>query len=212
MRYNPAMRKSIPNLLTLSRLVLAGAFFVVLNQYRYEGAAGDRQTWLLLSAFVLFIVAAITDGLDGYLARRWDAVTPFGRIVDPVADKILVLGAFIYLAGPRFLAPGSSGELVTGVYPWMVVVILLRELGVTSIRGALEGMGIDFSAQRSGKLKMIFQVIAVPVLIAAVWLDPTRHEWVRWVRDVAVWSTVVVTIVSGLPYLAGAYKALRATP
>jgi phosphatidylglycerophosphate synthase len=212
------MRRQLPNQLTVARLVLAAAFFAVLNQYQYAGG-DDPQTPLLAGALALFLVAALTDFLDGYLARKWRVVSLFGRIVDPVADKILIIGAFIYLAGPRFIIPpamvgppvgGSAGvEMASGVYPWMVVVILLRELGVTSIRAALESRGIDFSARGSGKMKMILQVFAVPIVILVVWIDPVEHEAARWVRDIVVWATVLATIISGLPYITGAMKAAK---
>lgn len=212
------MRKHVPNQLTIARLVLAVVFFGALNCYRYMGPDGDRQTGLLAAAMVLFIVAALTDMLDGYLARKWQAISMFGRIMDPVCDKILVIGAFVYLAGPRFVIPHAPPHghppldiplnMVTGVYPWMVVVVLLRELLVTSIRAALESQGIDFSAKQSGKWKMILQSVTVPVVLAAVWVDPIRHEWAAWVRDVMVYATVIVTILSGIPYITGARRAL----
>ncbi len=203
------MRKQLPNQLTMARLLLAVVFFAVLNQYRYQ--PGDHQTALLATAMVLFIIAAATDALDGYLARRWNAITLFGRVMDPVCDKILILGAFIYLAGPRFAVPGNALDQATGVYPWMVVVILLRELLVTSVRAALESRGIDFSAKWSGKLKMILQTIAVPVVLGAVWLGPADHTWVRWLRDGFVWATVLATIASGVPYAINAIRAVRGT-
>jgi len=206
------MYQQVPNALTLARLVLAGVFFVVLNQYRYVGDGSGSG--LLLAAFVLFIIAAATDALDGFLARRWNAVTLFGRVMDPVCDKVLVIGAFMYLAGPRFVDVTIDGgeaagiTMVSGVYPWMVVVILLRELLVTSIRAAMEGQGIAFGAVWAGKWKMILQVIAIPVVLAAVWLGP-NEPWVAWTRDGLVWATVAVTIISGLPYVTGAMKAVR---
>jgi len=190
----------------VARLVLAIGFFVAINQYRYVGPA-DPQTATLLTAFILFLIAAFTDFLDGYLARRWQVVSLFGRIVDPVADKLLILGAFIYLAGPRFMIPGSEAEQISGVYPWMVIVILLRELGVTSIRAAMESRGIDFSAKSAGKWKMILQVVAVPTVLGAIWLEPGERAWVAWTRDIVVWATVIVTILSGLPYITGAMRA-----
>jgi len=214
------MRRHLPNQLTVARLVLAAAFFAVLNQYRYAGA-DQPQTGLLAGALALFLIAALTDFLDGHLARKWQVVSLFGRIVDPVADKILIIGAFVYLAGPRFIVPAGmldrsadaapGVEMASGVHPWMVVVILLRELGVTSIRAALESRGVDFSARWSGKLKMILQVVAVPIVLIAVWIDPVAHEAVRWVRDLVVWATVIATIVSGLPYISGAIKAAGGT-
>lgn len=213
------MHRQLPNALTLLRLLLAGIFFVTLNQYRYEGPAGDPQTLLLWASIGLFVLAALTDWLDGYLARRWKAESQFGRIMDPFCDKVLVIGALIYLAGPRFIIPEADRldpdtffTMVSGFYPWMVVVILARELLVTGIRGEMEGSGAKFGANLWGKLKMILQSIVVPTLLVIVWLDPHRegYEWTAWVRDVLVYATVLVTIFSGLPYVLAAKRAMKA--
>lgn len=211
-------RKDIPNALTLARLALATAFFVVLNFFRFADQA-PAGPWLLMVATVLFIMAAITDALDGYLARKWHVESVFGRIVDPFADKILVLGAVIYLASPRFLdhaavEQGLIRTMVSGVYPWMVVVVLARELLVTSIRGVAERQGIDFSAKKLGKWKMILQSVVVPVVLVIVAIDPTRDgwAWLGWVRDVLVYTTVIVTVISGLPYVTGAMKVMKPNP
>ncbi|MEM8781721.1 MAG: CDP-alcohol phosphatidyltransferase family protein [Planctomycetota bacterium] len=208
-------RKHIPNTLTLARLVLAAAFFGVLNVYRYGDADGNDPIVLLIAG-VLFGLAAVTDALDGYYARKWHVESVFGRIVDPFADKILILGAVIYLASPRFLDPaavaaGSIHTMVSGVYPWMVVVVLARELLVTSIRGVAERMGVDFSAKKLGKWKMILQSTVVPVVIVIVAIDPARDGWgwLAWVRDALVYATVLVTVLSGLPYVAGALRVMR---
>ncbi len=208
-------RKDIPNALTLARLVLAAAFFVVLNFFRFADQAPSAP-WVLAAATALFALAAITDALDGHLARKWHVESVFGRIVDPFADKILVLGAVIYLASPRFLdhaavEAGAVRTMVSGVYPWMVVVVLARELLVTSIRGVAERQGIDFSAKKLGKWKMILQSLVVPVVLIIVAIDPTRDgwAWLGWVRDVLVYATVVVTVLSGLPYVAGAMKVMK---
>ncbi|MHC4590858.1 MAG: CDP-alcohol phosphatidyltransferase family protein, partial [Planctomycetota bacterium] len=112
----------------------------------------------------LFILAAITDSLDGYLARKWDVTSTFGRIMDPFCDKVLILGGFIYMAGPRFLVPewveaGDFWTMATGVYPWMVAVMLARELLVTGFRGEAEAMGVSFGSNWWGKWKMILQSI-----------------------------------------------------
>ncbi|MHB1158184.1 MAG: CDP-diacylglycerol--glycerol-3-phosphate 3-phosphatidyltransferase [Phycisphaerales bacterium] len=209
------MRKQIPNQLTIARLFLAAGFFFVLGQYRYEEPppVGDPQTGLLFASLALFLIAAATDALDGYLARKWKAESLFGRVIDPVADKILIIGAFMFLAGPRFVIPEKVDahavlNMVSGVYPWMVVVILLRELLVTSIRAALESQGIDFRAKRSGKWKMILQAVAIPAIIIIVWLDPIAHPALGWTRDILVYLTVIVTITSGVPYVFGARKAM----
>lgn len=208
--------RQLPNQLTLLRLVLAAVFFVLLNCYRYRA---DSPVWLLPVAIVVFILAAITDTLDGYLARKWHVESKFGRIMDPFCDKVLIIGAFVYLAGPRFVIPGAVEvgnidffSMVSGVYPWMVAVILARELLVTAIRGELEGEGVKFGANVWGKLKMILQSIVIPIVLAIVFVldyDPEGWQWLGWVRDVLVYLTVLVTVLSGLPYITGAVKATR---
>jgi CDP-diacylglycerol--glycerol-3-phosphate 3-phosphatidyltransferase len=221
----PEVRNRIPNLLTLARLVLAAVFFVLLSTYQATDQPGQGVETLNV-ATLLFIAAAVTDALDGFLARRWNAITTFGRVMDPVADKVLVLGAFVFLAGPAFIvqaapelgsdlattgaAAGEAGRDLTtspatgplsGVYPWMVVVILARELLVTAIRGVAESAGIQFPAVWSGKIKMILQSITVPVvLLIAANFNPAETAWAAWTRDILVWATVLVTIASGVTY------------
>ena len=210
------MRNNLPNQLTLLRLVLAAVFFVVLNQYRYRGPAAP-QTLILWASIFIFVLAALTDWLDGYLARRWQAESRFGRIMDPFCDKVLVIGALIYLAGPRFVIPAKAAagdffNMVSGVYPWMVAVILARELLVTGIRGELESLGVSFGAGLAGKLKMILQSIVVPVVLLLIWIGPEEHPWAAWIRDVLVYLTVVVTVASGLPYVLSARRHMRQAP
>ncbi len=96
--------RQVPNILTVLRLVLAAVFFIVLNQYRYDSG---RSESLLLTAGVIFILAALTDAADGYLARRWHVESTFGRIMDPFCDKVLVIGAFIYLSAFRHARRGG---------------------------------------------------------------------------------------------------------
>jgi len=206
-------RKNIPNALTMLRLVFAAAFFAVLQNYRY---GQDNAPWVLPVAAVLFVLAAVTDALDGHLARKWEVVSKFGRIMDPFCDKILVLGAVIYLGSPRFLDPGAVADgsvrtMISGVYPWMVVLVLARELLVTGIRGEVEKAGISFGANWYGKLKMILQSVVVPVVLVIVMIDPNRdgYAWLGWTRDALVYLTVVVTVLSGLPYATAGAKALR---
>lgn len=202
-------RRWLPNAITLSRLALALVFFVQLALWRcppgWSGGSdgeGGAQVWRLWLAAACFGIAAGTDALDGYLARRWGAVTRFGRIMDPFADKILIVGAFVMLAGPQFTLeiPGRLVQ-ITGVETWMVVVILGRELLITSIRAVLEAEGKDFSASLSGKLKMIVQSVVIPlVLIVPAMTDPAQG-WGNLVISAAVWTTVAVTVLSGIPYI-----------
>ncbi|MDX9910530.1 MAG: CDP-alcohol phosphatidyltransferase family protein [Phycisphaerales bacterium] len=234
-------RRHIPNALTILRLVLAAVVFVLLARFQATGlGAGSAHTpdatslqsphasaqrAILLAAAILFILAATTDFLDGYLARKWRVVSKFGRVMDPFADKILILGSFILLAGPNFAISNpdvaGSGDAValTGVQPWMVVVILARELLVTSLRAALEGSGVDFSATLSGKLKMVLQSVAVPVILLSVaylphWFESASGAIVARTplpAAIAAWLTTLVTAWSGLPYVVRAIRAGRTT-
>ncbi len=199
------LRRQIPNFLTLMRIVFAAGFFGALSCYRFPSTG---IAWANV-AIALFVVAAITDALDGWLARKWNVVSTFGRIMDPFCDKVLVLGAFVYLSGGRFMVKEWFDEdrlltMASGVYPWMVVVILARELFVTSIRGVAESQGIAFGSKLSGKLKMILQSIAIPlVLFLVVNWPPTTYVWNVWLCNVLMWVTIAVTIWSGIPYLFG---------
>lgn len=212
------MYRHLPNALTICRAVIALVFFIVLSHYRY-GVGPDAA---IVAAFVLFVIGAVTDWLDGYLARKWQVVTTFGRIMDPFCDKVLVLGAFIFLAGPRFVNPHIDADTtffwamipnntVSGVYPWMVALMLARELLVTGIRGELEGQGIQFGAKLSGKLKTVLQLITIPTLLAIVWLDPLAagNEWMIVVRNVLVYATVLLTLISGWPYITHAARVMK---
>lgn len=204
-------RDQIPNILTMARVLFAAGFFGALSFYRFP----DTGVFWGNVAVGLFVIAAITDALDGALARRWNVVSTFGRIMDPFCDKVLVLGAFIYLSGGRFMVKEwfDADHLLTmasGVYPWMVVVILARDLFVTSIRGVAESQGIAFGAKLSGKLKMIFQSVAIPLVLFLVVNFPlTEYAWIFWLCNGLMWSTILITIWSGIPYLFGIRSLLR---
>jgi CDP-diacylglycerol--glycerol-3-phosphate 3-phosphatidyltransferase len=231
-------RRHVPNALTIARVVLAAGFFVILaiwnvNDPRPASPTTASPDVTLLVAAIIFTLAALTDALDGLLARRWNVVSVFGRVMDPFADKVLILGAFILLAGPGFAqivipALGSPGNdpathgihphprQVSYVLPWMAVVILARELLITSLRAAFESRGIDFSAGPSGKFKMILQSICVPVVLLAVALRPGAPGAPAPLLDVVakwlVWATVAVTAWSAIPYIARALAVSRPKP
>jgi CDP-diacylglycerol--glycerol-3-phosphate 3-phosphatidyltransferase len=204
------MWSHVPNLLTTGRLLLAGVFFALLGFYQYEGRGADNPN-LLNVAFIIYCIALITDFLDGYLARRWKVEGAFGRVVDPFVDKVLVIGSFIFFAGKNFIIPSPEAKYVvytiTGVAPWMVVVILARELLVTSFRGLGEGAGQNFGAAFSGKVKMAFQSITILVILVYVnYFAAKRGLWpaelyFRYFRNACVWGTVAVTVLSGLAYV-----------
>jgi len=189
---------NLPNQLTFLRLILAVVMFCLIAQEHY------------LASFVLFVIAAGTDWLDGYFARKYDQVTTLGRILDPFADKVIVCGTFIFL-----VAVPQMDELRLGLRPWMVVVVVGRELLVTALRSFLEDQGADFSAKISGKLKMVLQCVAAGACL--FYLDYPKPavsnapDWVRWTMIASVWAAVVLTIYSGLVYMAVAGRLVRSS-
>jgi len=186
---------NLPNQLTFLRLGLAVVMFALVSAGWY---------W---AAFVLFVVASSTDWLDGYFARKYGQVTPLGRILEPFAEKVIVCGAFIYLVAlPQLTTvPG-------GLRAWMVVVIVGRELLVTALRSFFEQRGADFSANRSGKLKMVLQCIAAGAgLFYLAWgVGPAGPPaWLWWALVVSVWAAVLLTAYSGVIYVWVAVKLLH---
>lgn len=199
------MFRHVPNALTAGRLVLAAIFFILLSYYQHEGR-GDPS--LLNTAFVIYLIALFTDFLDGHLARKWKVEGAFGRVVDPFVDKVLVLGSFIFFAGKNFVIQVEHVHVVktiTGVAPWMVVLILARELFVTSLRGISESSGKSFGAVFSGKLKMVLQSATILVILLYVNYFERSHgdieRYARHVRDVFIWLTILITLLSGLSYI-----------
>jgi CDP-diacylglycerol--glycerol-3-phosphate 3-phosphatidyltransferase len=188
---------NLPNLITVSRLVLALVLFVLIYIHGY---------WV--SAAVVFLLAAATDALDGYLARKYGTVTALGRILDPFADKIIICGAFIFLLDKKVVT--GTGALWSGVNAWMVIIVVGREMFVTSLRGFLEQQGKDFSASLSGKLKMVLQCVAVTASLLS--LDGSlATPGFFLVRDILLWLAVAVTVWSGAIYAVRAVTMLRGT-
>jgi CDP-diacylglycerol--glycerol-3-phosphate 3-phosphatidyltransferase len=189
---------NLPNQLTSLRLILSVVLFCLIPW-------GTSTAYT--AALVLFILAASTDWLDGYIARKYGMVTTLGRILDPFADKVIVCGTFIYLAAvPKMI------ETPWGVRAWMVVVIVGRELLVTALRSFLEERGSDFSAKTSGKLKMLLQCVAAA--LALFYLSLTGHApgdptWLWLPMVVSVWAAVLLTVYSGVVYIYVAVKLIR---
>ncbi|AMV21379.1 CDP-diacylglycerol--glycerol-3-phosphate 3-phosphatidyltransferase [Planctomyces sp. SH-PL14] len=185
---------NLPNAITLSRLVLSVVLFGLIWSGRY---------WQ--TSAIVFIVAAATDFLDGYLARKYGQVTVLGRIMDPFVDKIIICGAFIFLqqwAG-------------SGVNAWVTLIIVGREMFITSLRGFLEQRGKDFSAAWIGKWKMGVQCVAVSLALLSLspefrelWSESLGLSWTAliWLRNGTVMATVGITAYSGIEYT---WRALR---
>jgi len=213
--YFPDMFRHIPNAITGSRLLLAAVFFVMLSNYQYTVPGSP---WYLWWAFVVYLLALFTDFLDGYLARKWKVEGAFGRIVDPFVDKVLVLGSFIFFAGKNFIIPQGGEPLyvrtISGVAPAMVVIILARELLVTTLRGAYEEGGQAFGAVFSGKLKMVLQSATILAILVYVnylpSLEAHRAEpLARHIRDAFIWATIVITVASGMLYVRRGLRIYR---
>lgn len=188
------MRMNVPNQITLGRLGLAIVFFVLLSLFSAERLAQDR--WLLAAAFWVFLLAVVTDVIDGLLARAWRQETAFGRVLDPVVDKVIVCGAFLFLASDHFY-DRARGVNISGVQPWMVVVILLRELLVSALRMHSESQGQSFAASWAGKLKMFVQSVTICVVLGHL----AWYEQLEPLARLFVWLTVIVTLLSIASYL-----------
>ena len=164
---------NLPNKLTVGRMI-AVPFFVALYMLGYN-----------LIAFVLFIAASLTDMLDGKIARKHNLVTNFGKIMDPLADKILVYSAFCLMVG---------GGTVPG---WMLIVILAREFAVAGMRTVAASEGLVIAADMAGKIKTVLQMIAVPLLLLGEWPWP----FVAVLAQVFLWASLVMTVISGVNYI-----------
>ncbi len=185
---NAAIPMNLPNQITIARLVVSIILFVLFPFQQY------------VAALICFLVAAGTDWLDGYLARKHNLVTKLGRILDPFADKILICGVFIFLAAE----PRSQ------IAAWMAVVVVGRELLVTALRSFMEEQGADFSAKMAGKLKMVFQCLSVIISLCLLATNPdSTPQWLPIAALVAAWVAVISTVYSGAGYVISAARLLR---
>jgi CDP-diacylglycerol--glycerol-3-phosphate 3-phosphatidyltransferase len=194
---------NVPNQVTISRVVLTVILFVLLGLGYY------------LASLIVFAIAAGTDWVDGYWARKYGQVTQLGRILDPFADKLIVCGTFIYLAAAPQLADGSAAS---GVAAWMAVVIMGREMIVTALRSFIENRGGDFSAKWVGKWKMVFQCAAAAFAMGQLmYFNPATRSlaanlpaWIAWGLTISLWTAIVLTVWSGVGYIVSATRMLRA--
>jgi CDP-diacylglycerol--glycerol-3-phosphate 3-phosphatidyltransferase len=179
---------NLPNAITIVRILFAPVFFWML--LADAGSDGPLRWW----AAVLFIVGIATDGVDGYLARSRGLVTELGKLLDPIADKVLTGAALIGLS--------ILGEL----WWWVTIVILVREVGITVYRFAVIRGGV-IPASRGGKLKTVAQAVAISLALVPLWVP--LGDWVHWVIWVLMAIALVLTVVSGLDYAWNAVKLRR---
>ncbi len=175
---------NIPNQLTAARFLLGIVLFVLIQQ----------SLWI--AAIVVFAVAAATDWLDGYLARKLNLGSTLGRNLDPLVDKVLICGAYI------FLLPVPDA----GIVAWMVTVVVARELVITGLRSFMESYGASFGADWLGKIKMVLQCAA---LIAIFLFLQAQETWLGVAKDVLIYAMLLATALSGLQYLWRAFAVLK---
>jgi len=185
-----------PNRITAMRFVGALVLFAILAVWG-EGRTEVEPGVMSQLCFWLFIVIALTDYLDGYLARRDGLVSAFGRIADPFVDKVMVLGTMIFLS----VMPWSAHWFPA----WIVVVVLAREFLVTGIRGYVESQGASFAADRFGKIKMVVQCFAIGFAFgqgAFPWESlGLSLELFSWCTHALVWATLLSSVGSGISYV-----------
>ena len=182
---------NLPNSITLIRIASIPLLMWILLSSRFDGISGERE--LLASA--IFIAAAMTDGIDGYLARKRGQVTTMGILLDPLADKLLIAAAFVTLV-----------QLNPSLVPaWIAVIVIGREFLVSGLRSIASSEGFTIEASNLGKFKMVVQIVAV----VAVILD---HRWkelpiyshyifpIHWIATVAIWFMVFVSAWSAIDY------------
>lgn len=177
---------NVPNALTLLRLLLVPVYGLLLLH------ADGGDPWWRLWAWVVFLVAAVTDGIDGRLARARGQITNFGKVFDPIADKALM--------GMGFVGLSLLGE----IWWWVTIVIMSREVAITVLRFLVIRYGV-MPAGRGGKLKTMLQIVSLGALTFPLWILPFAQVW-RVLAHVVLAAALVATVVTGIDYV---FKALR---
>jgi CDP-diacylglycerol---glycerol-3-phosphate 3-phosphatidyltransferase len=194
-----ALQVNLPNSITLTRICSIPLLIWVLSTNRFTSVHGEKE----LLASILFIAASITDGIDGYLARKRGQITTMGMLLDPLADKLLIAAAFITLVqfNPRLVAP------------WIAVVIIGREFLVSGLRSIAASEGFTIEASDLGKFKMVVQIFSV----VAVILDHRWQEWpiyrgyffpVHWIAFAAIWFMVLLSLWSAGDYFVAFWRRI----
>jgi CDP-diacylglycerol--glycerol-3-phosphate 3-phosphatidyltransferase len=185
----PASAGNIANIVTVVRILLAPVFIVLLLD------DGGRDGYLRYIAAILFVFAIVTDSVDGLLARQRNLVTDLGKLIDPIADKVLTGGALVGLS------------ILHEIPWWITIVILVREIGITVFRFiALRDRVI--AASWLGKVKTVAQAVAISFALFPFW--QFAGEWINWLNAVLIAVALVLTVVSGGEYLWQAYRVGRA--
>ena len=192
------MKMNLPNKLSVLRMIMVPIFMVVMLLPVFTNFPSTADTILTLVGAFLFIAASITDMLDGKIARKYNLVTDFGKFIDPLADKFMVLGSMLAILAWMFL----RGQFTQGlVFVWVVLIILFRELAVTSMRLVVAGkkVKVDLAANMMGKLKTVSQMVGTVLIIIEPLIFGCNHVMSYACMAVMAFTTVV----SGWNYLMG---------
>jgi len=179
---------NIPNILAFIRLLLAPLMFVLLVNQDASLFENIHPSWLNYFAAFIFVIASATDFFDGYIARTFDQVTTLGKILDPLADKMLTLAGFLGLM------------MIGTASPWAVFLIITRELFITGLRVSAVSEGIDIAASWMGKVKTVVQMIAIGFLLMG-WMG----------GELLLWLAVLLTLYSGYEYVRDFFKNIQNT-
>ena len=180
------VNKNLPNYLCITRIMLIP--FVLLFLLDNPVVNGIPVYIRMLVSGAVFGIAMLTDMADGKIARKYNLVTNFGKIMDPLADKILVYSAFCLM-------------VEDGIIPaWILIIILAREFAIAGMRTVAASEGIVIAAGMSGKIKTVLQMIAVPVLLLAVTLP--EISIILTIGSIFLWASLVMTVYSGIEYIA----------
>ncbi len=175
---------NLPNKITISRILLIPVFMAFLLSKTSLTYLGVTIQWGAVVAGVIFVLAAVTDGIDGYIARSRGLVTSVGQLLDPLADKLLISAALISLVG--------LGRLSA----WIAVIIIGREFAVTGLRMSAAVNHIVIPAGKWGKIKTVTQIVAIVFLIIKIPVP----EYGPWLESILIAIALVMTVVSGIDY------------
>lgn len=204
-------KMNLPNKLTVVRLIMVPIFMVVMLLPAFFNFPYVADVILNLSGAALFIIASLTDMLDGKIARKRNLVTDFGKFMDPLADKFMVIGAMLCIF---YVNADAGNTVISTLYFFTLVIVIFRELAVTSIRlVANSSSGVVIAANILGKLKTVTQIVAVcsAIIEPVLWSLLGVKGWVAEYLPITFAATVVtcyLTIHSGMNYIVGAWKYL----
>jgi len=190
---------NLPNSITLTRIASVPLLIWALSpRFLWQGAHGEQE----LIASAIFITASVTDGLDGFLARRRGQITTLGMLLDPLADKLMVTAAFILLVAYN----------PSVMKPWIAVLVIGREFLVSGLRSIASSEGFTIQASDLGKLKTVVQIVSVVSAILAHHWDQWQFGMliipIKWIAIAAIYFTVLVSSISAIDYFAGFWKQI----